>query len=220
MHNEVVDIVAGKLVDPKSKRVYTHGMIEKALEQLSSASQKPRRPSNAKDAPVGNDAAAVASAAAPEGDTANPDDKTEDKGKAKALPTWTGVSTTRSAKLQAMDAMKALVAHQPIPVARARMKLRVTCPMGILKQAVKSAPKSGHSEQGGDGEAKTTGTVKDRILGYIEDVKTQDVVGDKWHVVGFAEPGAFKPLSEFIGGHTKGLAKAEVLDMAVLHEQD
>lgn len=36
IHNEVVDIVAGKLVDPKSKRVYTAGMIEKALEQLSS----------------------------------------------------------------------------------------------------------------------------------------------------------------------------------------
>lgn len=36
VHNEVMTIVAGKLVDPKSKRVYTTGMIEKALDQLSS----------------------------------------------------------------------------------------------------------------------------------------------------------------------------------------
>ena len=35
--NEVIDIVAGKLVDPRTKRVYTTGMIEKALDQLSSA---------------------------------------------------------------------------------------------------------------------------------------------------------------------------------------
>ena len=36
IHKEVIDIVAGRLVDPKSKRVYTTGMIEKALDQLSS----------------------------------------------------------------------------------------------------------------------------------------------------------------------------------------
>jgi ribosome maturation protein SDO1 len=37
IHNEVIDIVAGKLVDPKTKRPYTTGMIDKALDQLSSS---------------------------------------------------------------------------------------------------------------------------------------------------------------------------------------
>ena len=36
VHREVIEMVAGRLVDPKSKRVYTTGMIEKALDQLSS----------------------------------------------------------------------------------------------------------------------------------------------------------------------------------------
>jgi ribosome maturation protein SDO1 len=64
-----------------------------------------------------------------------------------------------------------------------------------------------------------TGTVKDRILGYLELVEMQDVVGtDQWQVVGFAEPGAFKGLSEFVGGETKGKGRVEVLDMAVIHE--
>ena len=35
--NEVIDIVAGKLVDPKTKRVYTTGMIEKALGKRAGA---------------------------------------------------------------------------------------------------------------------------------------------------------------------------------------
>merc|ERR1712000_744013 len=42
VHNEVVGIVASKLVDPKTKRVYTTGMIEKALEMLSSQGSQPQ----------------------------------------------------------------------------------------------------------------------------------------------------------------------------------
>jgi len=60
--------------------------------------------------------------------------------------------------------------------------------------------------------------VKDRILGYIEQVETQDVMGSEWEVVGFVEPGAFKGLGDFIGGETKGQGRVEVLDMAVTHE--
>lgn len=188
VHNEVIDIVAGKLVDPRTKRVYTSGMIEKALEQLSSQTQQPT-----------------------EGETE------EDKAKAKDLPKWTGVSTTKSAKSQALEAMKALIAHQPIPVTRARMRLRVTCPTSILKQSVKTAPKANAAE--GE-EDKAHGTVKEHILGFVEQVENQDVNGDEWEVVGFVEPGAFKTLTEFIGSHTKGRGRAEVLDMAVVHEDD
>ncbi|KAF2194636.1 Shwachman-Bodian-diamond syndrome protein [Zopfia rhizophila CBS 207.26] len=196
VHNEVIDIVAGKLVDPNTKRVYTTGMIEKALDQLSSQSAHQQ---------------------AEKSEGAGAEDG-EEKGKGKELPKWTGVVTNKSAKSQALDAMKALIAHQPIPVMRARMRLRVTCPTSILKQAVKSAPKA--SGSGDAGEEKAHGNVKDTILGFVEQVEGQDVTGDEWEVVGFVEPGAFKALTEFIGGQTKGRGRAEVLDMAVVHEDD
>ncbi|KAG8624712.1 hypothetical protein KVT40_007779 [Elsinoe batatas] len=193
VHNEVVDIVAGKLVDPRSKRVYTTGMIEKALDQLSSAGGHAE-----KGKQEGGSGTAT-----PNGE------EVRDK------PKWTGVVTTKSAKSQALDAMKALIAHQVIPVARARMRLRVTCQTGVLKQAVKGEKKEEDGEEG-----KATGTVKDRILSYIEQVESQDMDGDEWEVVGYVEPGSFKPLSEFVGTQTKGRARAEVLDMAVVHEAD
>ena len=140
----------------------------------------------------------------------------EEKGKKKELPVWTGVVTTKAAKAQALEAIKALIAHQPIPLSRARMKLRILCPTNILKQAVKSAPKSGAGEDAD--KVKATGTVKDQILSYVEQVDSQDVVGDDWEAICFIEPGAYRAITEFIGTHTKGKARAEVLDMAVVHE--
>lgn len=205
VHNEVIDIVAGKLVDPRSKRVYTTGMIEKALEQLSSQGGAAHKDE--------------AAAAVQSHGNATPTNGEAGKEKTKELPTWTGVVTTKSAKSQALEAMKALIAWQPIPVTRARMKLRLTCPTGILKQAAKPAAKKETQENGAEGEAeKVTGTVKDRILSYVEQVESQDTVGQEWEVIGYVEPGAFKGLSEFIGGETKGRGRLEVLDMAATHE--
>ena len=206
IHNEVVDIVAGKLVDPKSKRVYTAGMIEKALDQLSSQGAQ-HKPEEGKS---------VSGTATP----SKGDDEEEGMGKRKEMPTWTGVVTTKSAKSQALEAMKALIAWQLIPVSRARMRLRVTCPTSVLKQAVKGAVKKDVQEDGDAEGEKLTGTVKDRVLTYVEQVETQDTVGQEWEVVGFVEPGAFKGLGEFIGGETKGKGRVEVLDMAVVHEGD
>ena len=203
VHNEVVSIVASKLVDPKTKRVYTTGMIEKALEMLSSQGSQAQQDKSAARSGAGG------------ADTPTTGEEGETKPKVKEH-VWTGVVATKSAKSQALEAMKALIAHQPIPVARARMRLRITCPTSILKQAAKSAgPKDATAE---DGEDKSKGTVKDRILSYIEQVETQDVMGSEWEVVGFVEPGAFKGLGDFIGGDTKGQGRVEVLDMAVTHE--
>lgn len=205
VHNEVISIVASKLVDPKSKRVYTTGMIEKALDMLSSQGSQAQQA----------DKSAAGSGTATLVTVEEGEQKPVEK---KHVASWTGVVANKSAKSQALDAMKALIAHQPIPVARARMKLRITCPMSILKQAVKSAaPKPGDAEVEA-GEEKAKGTVKDRILGYIEQVESQDVMGSEWEVVGYAEPGAFKGLGDFIGGETKGQGRVEVLDMAVTHE--
>lgn len=114
--------------------------------------------------------------------------------------------------------MKALIAYQPIPVARARMRLRVSCTTNVLKQAIKNAPTAKKGGDDDDGEQQKAGTVKDKILSYVEQVESQDVVGSEWEVVGFVEPGAFKELSDFIGNETKGQGRVEVLDMAVTHE--
>ncbi len=204
VHNEVIDIVAGKLVDPKSKRVYTTGMIEKALDQLSSHGGATHKLDEGKTT-----------------GTATPTNGEASKEKAKEMPTWTGVVTTKSAKSQALEAMKALIAWQPIPVSRARMRLRVTCPTNVLKQAAKGSVKKEVEEEDADAESeKLTGTIKDRILSYVEQVETQDTVGQEWEVIGFVEPGAFKGLGEFVNGETKGKGRVEVLDMAVTHEGD
>ena len=205
VRTEVISIVASKLVDPRTKRVYTPGMIEKALDMLSSQAHQEKEKS------------APASAAG--SGTGTP--ATGENGEAKPRPAkehaWTGVTTTKSAKSQALEAMKALIAAQPIPVARARMRLRITCATSVLKQAVK-APKAAAAKEDGEEEQKAPGTVKDKILSYVEQVENQDVVGSEWEVTGFVEPGAFKALSDFIGGETKGQGRVEVLDMAVTHE--
>ncbi|EON98072.1 putative shwachman-bodian-diamond syndrome protein [Phaeoacremonium minimum UCRPA7] len=208
VHNEVIGIVASKLVDPRTKRVYTTGMIEKALDMLSSQAHHAQNDKDGNKSTTGSGTGTPA---------------TGDSGEAKPRPVkehvWTGVVTTKSAKSQALEAMKALIANQPIPVTRARMRLRITCSTNVLKQAVKApAAAKGQKGEDDDGEKKTPGTVKDKILSYIEQVDTQDVLGSEWEVVGFVEPGAFKGLSDFIGNETKGQGRVEVLDMAVTHE--
>jgi ribosome maturation protein SDO1 len=94
----------------------------------------------------------------------------------------------------------------------------VTCATSVLKQAVKSKAAAQPAAEEEDGEHKAAGTVKDKILSFVEQVESQDVVGSEWEVVGFVEPGAFKGLSDFIGNETKGQGRVEVLDMAVTHE--
>ncbi|KAF2485715.1 SBDS protein C-terminal domain-containing protein [Neohortaea acidophila] len=221
VHKEVIDIVAGRLVDPKSKRVYTTGMIEKALDQLSSQGGHAGRQAGktAHGDHTGSDrsksrdqSTATADGAQPNGDAAEPAAREATK------PIWKGVSTTRSAKSQALEAMKALIAHQPIPVARARMRLRITCPNSILKQSVKAAPKASNDDDD-EQQQQAPGTVKDKILSFVEQVEHQDTTsGEEWEVVGFVEPGGFKTLSEFVSTQTKGRARVEVLEMAVTHE--
>lgn len=234
VHHEVIDIVAGKLVDPRTRRVYTTGMIEKALDMLSAQAhqQQEQRHKEQKEARQkqeggggggggkeeaqedGDEAAAAAKEAGKEGAAAAP---------AARVPMWTGVSAAKSAKSQALDAMKALIALQPIPVMRARMRLRVTCTTSVLKQAVKAAAapassSSGAADEGAAQPKKAHGTVKDKILSYVEQVESQDVLGSSWEVVGFVEPGAFKALSDFVDNETRGHGRVEVLDVTVTQE--
>ncbi|KXT17459.1 hypothetical protein AC579_5717 [Pseudocercospora musae] len=211
VHKEVLEIVAGRLVDPKTKRVYTTGMIEKSLDQLSSQGGHAGR-GPAKGSGGGADRSQSRDQSAPaESGSSTPARNGDADDKEKPKPKWTGVVTTRSAKSQALDAIKALIAHQPIPVARARMRLRITCPTSILKQSVKTSAAK-------EGEEPQTSTVKEKILDFVEQVETEDTAGSEWECVGFVVPGEYKTLSAFISEHTKGKARAEVLDTAVTHE--
>ncbi|KAL3490152.1 SBDS protein C-terminal domain-containing protein [Aspergillus germanicus] len=237
VEKEVLDIVSGRLVDPTTKRVYTPGMISKALDQLSAASGQLQQQQQQQ----------AADSAGAEGEDTNAGAATQPR-----KPLWTGVNPNKSAKSQALEAMKALIAWQPIPVMRARMRLRVTCPVSLLKQSVKSAAPAGsnkekeapsgggskNNKKGGKGKGKSArqndsdsddegapaqpkgpSNVKDKILSFIESVESQENAGsDEWEVVGFAEPGAFKGLNEFVGNETRGRGRVEVLDMAVTHE--
>ncbi|KAA8649694.1 hypothetical protein EYZ11_010305 [Aspergillus tanneri] len=236
VEKEVLDIVSGRLVDPTTKRVYTPGMISKALDQLSSASGQMQQSQGQQN----------------NGD-ANGDDESRPAQPRK--PLWTGVTPNKSAKSQALEAMKALIAWQPIPVMRARMRLRVTCPVSLLKQSVKTGTAAGSNKEketpsgggpksnkkGGKGSkkiarqqdsdaeagasdteqasAKTPSNVKDKIMSYFESVESQEVVGDELEVIGFAEPGAYKGLNEFVGNETRGRGRVEVLDMTVTQEE-
>ena len=241
IEREVLEEVAGRLVDPGTKRVYTTGMISKALDVLSKeGGHAPKQDSIAeklgkvnlgdgggKSGGKGkmNDEMASEGTGTPttdvelEGGGGGRHDKKHKKGD---MPMWTGVVTTKSAKSQALDAMRALIAWQPIPVMRARMRLRITCPTSIAKQTPKSKVAMATEGEGSNAPAEQQGkgTIKDRILGFVEQVESQDTTGEEWEVIGFVEPGAFKGLGEFVAGETKGRGRVEVLDMAVTHEDE
>lgn len=230
MEREIVEEVAQRLVDPQTKRVYTTGMIKKGLDVLSK--QGGHAPSLDS---LGHRLGKINLEHAPNKTGLTPKGSTETSGQATPMtdddassaagskpkksdtPIWTGVVTTKSVKQQALEAMRALIAWQPIPVMRARMRLRITCPSNVAKQA----PKSKIADAGDDHEGdKGKGTIQDRILSFVEQVESQDVVGEEWEVIGFVEPGAFKALGEFCSSETKGRGRLEVLDMAVTHTDD
>ncbi|KAJ9653082.1 hypothetical protein H2198_007696 [Neophaeococcomyces mojaviensis] len=235
MEREIIEEVAQRLIDPQTKRVYTTGMIKKGLDVLSK--QGGHTPQNDSlphklgklnlgesqkkggSAPKGS--SETSGVGTPMTEEEEQSGASDQKGKEKKsdMPMWTGVVTTKSVKQQALDAIRALIAWQPIPVMRARMRLRVTCPTSISKQPAKSRVTSVADEDSSDiSEGK--GTIKDRILSYIEQVESQDVLNEEWEVVGFVEPGAFKDLGEFCSAETKGRGKVEILDMAVVHTDD
>ncbi|KAH0847771.1 hypothetical protein AYO21_03980 [Fonsecaea monophora] len=236
MEREIVEEVAQRLVDPQTKRVYTTGMIKKGLDVLSKqGGHVPSQDSlGHKLGKLNLGEGVKKGAAAPKGSSETSGQATpmtdEDndsasggtpKGRKSDMPSWTGVVTNKSVKQQALEAIRALIAWQPIPVMRARMRLRITCPTNIAKQAAKSKVASTSADTGEDaGADQGKGTIKDRILSFVEQVESQEVLGEEWEVVGFVEPGAFKALGEFIAAEMKGRGRLEVLDMAVTHTDD
>ncbi|KAI7333862.1 hypothetical protein KC354_g18054, partial [Hortaea werneckii] len=119
VHREVVEMVAGRLVDPKSKRVYTTGMIEKALDQLSSQgghagrqAGKGKQGGSGGSAGGGEEDRSKSRGGDPTDSNAGTPKKTSDgqasaeggeEVKSKPKPKWTGVTTNKSSKSQALE---------------------------------------------------------------------------------------------------------------------
>ncbi|KKY21076.1 hypothetical protein UCRPC4_g03871 [Phaeomoniella chlamydospora] len=293
IEREVVELVSQRLVDPETKRVYTTGMIRKALDLLSRQagqmhqgalpSEATRNQLNA-DAREGEGGSAEEEQAGymglgkldinddyddhsstsrshknkksstkksskntttkpkpkdnPDSDTdtdlhhhhhqETPPTTTMTTDNTSQTPTWTGVSTTKPPKALALEAMKALIYHQPIPCQRARMRLRVNIPLSIAKTNIKLKPvvDTFDSPQNPNGPPKPTTSLTLKSLiqtQYFEQIESDeflDTSGGDWEITGFVEPGVYKGLTELIGSETKGRGRVEVLDMAVKLEED
>lgn len=184
IHAEVISIIAEKCVDPATKRVYTPTMIEKALTELSSRKDS-AADDNAGSGGGGGGGGEGAGTKAEDGENTgagNGVGADDDK------PVWRGVTEKRSAKAQALEAIKALVAHQVIPIARARMRLRIVA----------------------------TKKCKEKVLESVEQVEEEEFGNTgNWECVAFVEPGKYKRLVDIVGAETKGRGRVEVLDTAV-----
>lgn len=93
----------------------------------------------------------------------------------------------KSAKIQALDAIKLLVEKQLIPIARARMRIRVT---GDVKKL-------------GLGEK-----LKTNMDATVEEESHDELVCS-------IDPGQFRPVNEFVLAEGKGKCKVEVMEVAV-----
>lgn len=112
--------------------------------------------------------------------------KRED-GEDQGVPKWSGVTDKKSSKAQALEAIKALLYHQPIQIARARMRLKIVAPKRC----------------------------KEKIMELVEEVEDEGYDGGDWECTGFVEPGKYKVIMDLVAAETKGKGRVEVLDTAV-----
>lgn len=103
------------------------------------------------------------------------------------------IVATKTAKIQALDAIRVLVSSQVIPIVRAKMKVRVVL------------------------ESKTAKKLNDTIRPLLGDIETEDT-GKHWEVVSLIDPVNYRELVELVGNHKTG--QLEVLDMAVVDGGD
>lgn len=115
-----------------------------------------------------------------------------EKALAGAKEDWSGVKDGKSAKAQALEAIRVLVKIQVIPITRAKMRVRVA----VGKAA------------------------KDTVKGLVEKVQSEEMNGGDWVAECDVEPGKYKELVEVVKKETKGRGRVEVLETAVVHEGD
>lgn len=211
---EVVTIVTSKVVDPRTKVVYSPNIIEQALDLLMREGGRAREEARIRAKEREKATAALGSGSgtpisgklgsATSGGVTTPasepivatgqkderqkrqeqDDATAAANQLADLnldkATWTGVVIGKSAKVQALDAIRALIAHQPIPVMRARLKVQVAGPAAAVQKAA----------------------TKDRIMSLVEEMESEDFAngGRDWEMTCFVDPGAHRAIQEILSG--------------------
>ncbi|KAK9480118.1 SBDS protein C-terminal domain-containing protein [Lipomyces japonicus] len=103
------------------------------------------------------------------------------------------IVANKNSKAQALDAIKQLVSKQIIPIARAKMRVRLTA------------------------DAKEAKRYRPAVVALIDQIEDEDW-GAEWECVGFIDPGSYKELGELLRAESKGKASIDVLDTAVIQE--
>ncbi|ORY42978.1 putative Shwachman-Bodian-diamond syndrome protein [Leucosporidium creatinivorum] len=102
------------------------------------------------------------------------------------------VNLSKAAKVQALDLIKKLQESNTLPIARARMRVRITMP------------------------SKDGKRIKDKVLPLVAKVEDDDWA-DEWELVGLIDPGSFKLIDEMLQKEVKnGKAKVETMSFSVV----
>lgn len=97
-------------------------------------------------------------------------------------------STARPAKAQALDAIKALVDAQLIPVVRARMRIRVSDELGHQAYA-------------------------DELKGLLNVLESERIEAGSWEVTGLINPADFREIDRLVSERSNGEGLVEVLSV-------
>jgi len=105
------------------------------------------------------------------------------------------IHPTRSAKQQALEAIRVLQEKNVIPIARAQMRLRIVM------------------------SAKDAKRIKEKLMPLVAKVEDEDW-GDEFDMVCLVDPGQFRPLTELVQGETKGRGRVETLNLSETLDKD
>ena len=105
------------------------------------------------------------------------------------------LNSTKSAKSQALEAIKMLKERKIIPIERARMKLRITGPSKEMKKFA------------------------EKIRELADEIQDEDW-SEEMDMVLFIDPGKYREITDLIQTETKGRGQVEVLDMAEADNRD
>ena len=113
--------------------------------------------------------------------------------------------------------MKALIHHQPIPIQRARMRLRILLPVSLSKQIVKSSQPSTTLKQTIQSSYTEQTDYSESIIDSSSQQQSNPGTGEPTlEILANVEPGLYKPLTELVATETRGRGKVEVLDLGVV----
>ena len=105
------------------------------------------------------------------------------------------ISQTKSPKSQALEAIKALQQQGKIPITRALMKIRITCP------------------------SKEGKPIREKLLAMFEQVEEENT-GVDIEIIGSVQPGVYRDIGPLLSESTKGRGQLEILNFSQSTEGD